>query len=95
MAAARPERRPSEEMALRILEESVKSMTPAALRWRLKPRDEETVSAVVKDMHCAALEVKYQLLRVTCTLRFPAPMSGSSKLIELLMFSVLNSQSPT
>jgi hypothetical protein len=53
-------------MALQYLEESVKSMSPAALRWRLKPRREKIVSAVVRDIHSAALEAKYQTLLVVC-----------------------------
>jgi hypothetical protein len=66
MSTPRPSQRASEEEALQYFEESVKSMSPVALRWRLKPRDEKIVSAVVRDIHSATLEVKHQILRVVC-----------------------------
>jgi hypothetical protein len=93
MTNPKPEQRPSEEMALQYFEESVKSMSPAALRWRLKPRDEKIVFAVVRDIHSAALEVKHQIMRVTCALLFHTSMSVSSRLTGLI--SIHYSQSPT
>jgi hypothetical protein len=61
-----PERRPSEEEALKYFNECVDTVSSASLRWRLKPRDERRLPAVLRDMFSAASEMKYQVVRVSC-----------------------------
>ena len=66
MTQTKPERRPTEEEALRFFEESVELQSSLSRRWRLKSREEKLIPAAIRDVHAAALEVKYQFRRITC-----------------------------
>jgi hypothetical protein len=60
-----PDRRPSEEEVLRQFNECVESVSPAALRWRLKLWNEKPLPAALRDIRSATAEVKYQIMWLT------------------------------
>jgi hypothetical protein len=50
MSKATPGRRPSEEEALKRFEESIQKLGTVAKLWRLKPKGENIVLGVLRDI---------------------------------------------
>ena len=70
MTNAHPTTRPTAAMALSYFEMLVASQGKASMRWRLQPRYENAIPAMIGNVNSAFSELRHRLKRVICESTF-------------------------